>query len=136
MTRLTPHTIATSFTLGAALLLSSGCSNAGEGFFSGAGIGAITGLIIGSTVGSAGEGAAIGAAIGGATGAVIGDQNERDAQYHQDTQGSMYNTTPSREYHDYGYGNRSSTTIYRERVYRESYAPVFEYRRSYSRRCR
>ncbi len=58
----------------------SGCSNAGEGLISGAGLGAISGLIIGSTVGDPGAGAAIGAAIGGGVGAVVGDQNERNAQ--------------------------------------------------------
>jgi uncharacterized protein YcfJ len=58
----------------------SGCNNAGEGLFSGAALGAVTGLIIGSTTGNAGEGAAIGAAIGGAGGAIIGDQNERNRE--------------------------------------------------------
>jgi len=58
----------------------TGCDNAGEGLFSGAALGAVSGLIIGSTTGNAGEGAAIGAAIGGASGAVIGDQNQRNRE--------------------------------------------------------
>jgi uncharacterized protein YcfJ len=71
-------TIAAIGGLGVSTLGLSGCNNAGEGLFSGAALGAVTGLIIGSTTGNAGEGAAIGAAIGGAGGAIIGDQNERN----------------------------------------------------------
>ena len=37
----------------------SGCNNAGEGLFTGAALGAVTGLIVGSTTGNAGEGAAV-----------------------------------------------------------------------------
>jgi len=59
------------------LLVSGGCSNAGEGALSGAGLGALSGLAIGSLSGNAGAGAAIGAVAGGVGGAVIGDQNER-----------------------------------------------------------
>ena len=58
----------------------SGCDNAGEGLFTGAALGAVTGLIVGSTTGNAGEGAAIGAAIGGAGGAIVGDQNKRNRE--------------------------------------------------------
>ena len=66
--------------LGGAALM-SGCSTAGEGVASGAGIGALTGLIFGSLGGSAGEGAIIGTAAGAVVGGVIGDQNERNAYY-------------------------------------------------------
>ena len=55
-----------------------GCDNAGEGLFTGAALGAVTGLVIGSINGDAGEGAAIGAVLGGAGGAIVGDQNERN----------------------------------------------------------
>ena len=65
-------------------LASSGCNNAGEGALTGAGIGALGGLAIGSLYGNAGAGAAIGAIAGGAVGGVIGDQNERNEQYHDD----------------------------------------------------
>ena len=58
----------------------SGCDNAGEGLFSGAALGAVTGLVIGSMSGNAGEGAALGAVIGGAGGAIVGDQNERNRE--------------------------------------------------------
>ena len=68
--------------LSAAGLASSGCNNAGEGALTGAGLGALGGLAIGSLTGNAGAGAAIGAIAGGATGAVIGDQNQRNASYH------------------------------------------------------
>ncbi len=76
--------------LGGALLMASGCSNAGEGALSGAGLGALGGLAIGSLYGEAGTGAAIGAVAGGLGGAVLGDQNERadrrarDSRYHGD----------------------------------------------------
>ncbi len=60
------------------LLVSTGCSNAGEGALSGAALGALGGLAIGSVTGSAGAGAVIGAVAGGVGGAVIGDQNERN----------------------------------------------------------
>lgn len=65
--------IAASMTLG-------GCSNAGEGLFTGAALGATTGLIIGSMNGEAGEGAALGAVLGAVGGSIIGDQNERKEQ--------------------------------------------------------
>ena len=74
---------ASSIALGGLVLSAmtmGGCDNAGEGLFSGAALGAVTGLIIGSTTGNAGEGAAIGAAIGGAGGAIIGDQNRRNRE--------------------------------------------------------
>lgn len=73
-----------------AVLMSIGCSNAGEGAISGAGLGALGGLAIGSLYGEAGTGAAIGAVAGGLGGAVLGDQNERadrrarDRRYHDD----------------------------------------------------
>ncbi len=57
-----------------------GCSNAGEGLFSGAALGATTGLIIGSMNGQAGEGAALGAVLGAVGGSIIGDQNDRNEQ--------------------------------------------------------
>lgn len=64
----------------AALAVASGCDNAGQGAFTGAGLGAASGAIIGSLTGSAGKGALIGAAAGAVGGAVIGDQNERNAR--------------------------------------------------------
>ncbi len=64
-----------SFPIAAAAL--SGCANAGEGAFSGAAVGALTGLTIGSIFGEAGTGAAVGALGGAAIGGVIGDQNQR-----------------------------------------------------------
>jgi len=57
----------------------AGCSNAGEGAFTGAAVGALGGLAIGSLSGNAGDGAIIGAVSGAAAGAVIGDQNARNA---------------------------------------------------------
>ena len=69
-------------------LAGTGCSNAGEGAFSGAAIGALGGLTIGSLSGDAGEGAAIGAVSGAIVGGVIGDQNRRNA-------GSHYHNRPS-----------------------------------------
>ena len=87
--------------LATTLTLAGGCSNAGEGLLSGAGIGAVTGLIIGSTIGSPGEGAAIGAAIGGASGAVIGDQNERNARGSYPQRRSGYHD--DHHYRDHGY---------------------------------
>ena len=63
-------------------LTGTGCSNAGEGAFSGAAIGALGGLTIGSLSGDAGEGAAIGAVSGAIVGGVIGDQNRRNARGH------------------------------------------------------
>lgn len=76
--------IALKLTAGSALMLTTlgmgGCDNAGEGLFSGAALGAVTGLVIGSMSGNAGEGAALGAVIGGAGGAIVGDQNERNRE--------------------------------------------------------
>ena len=102
--------------LATTLTLAGGCSNAGEGLLSGAGIGAVTGLIIGSTIGSPGEGAAIGAAIGGASGAVIGDQNERNERNAR--RESQYRQGETR-YEDYGY-NRSNREMYDRTPQRES----------------
>lgn len=62
--------------------IGTGCSNAGEGAISGAGLGALGGLAIGSFFGAAGTGAAIGAVGGALGGAVIGDQNERNEKRH------------------------------------------------------
>ena len=62
------------------LTVLGGCDNAGEGLFSGAALGAVTGLAIGSLSGDAGEGAVLGTIIGGASGAVIGDQNRRNRE--------------------------------------------------------
>lgn len=58
----------------------SGCDNAGQGLFTGAALGAVTGLAIGSLSGNAGEGAVLGTIIGGAGGAIVGDQNERNRE--------------------------------------------------------
>ncbi|MCC6320473.1 MAG: hypothetical protein IT438_03435 [Phycisphaerales bacterium] len=66
-----------------ALLGMGGCNNAGEGALSGAALGAGLGAIIGSYTGSAGAGAAIGAAGGALGGALVGDQNERNEQWHR-----------------------------------------------------
>ncbi len=68
-----------------------GCNNAGEGLFTGAALGAVTGLAIGSLDGNAGEGAVLGTIIGGAGGAILGDQNERNRQNAQ-YGGSGYRT--------------------------------------------
>jgi len=72
---------------GAVLLAGTlgGCESAGEGLFTGAALGAVTGLVIGSMNGEAGEGAALGAVIGGVGGSIIGDQNaerRRNSGYH------------------------------------------------------
>ncbi len=69
----------------------SGCNNAGEGLFTGAALGAVTGLAIGSLDGNAGEGAVLGTIIGGAGGAILGDQNQRNRQNAQ-YGGSGYRT--------------------------------------------
>ncbi|MFN0012225.1 MAG: glycine zipper domain-containing protein [Phycisphaerales bacterium] len=66
--------------LAAAVAMTAGCNNAGEGALTGAGLGAATGAIIGSFTGSAGAGALIGAAAGAVGGGVIGDQNQRNAR--------------------------------------------------------
>jgi uncharacterized protein YcfJ len=70
----------TPIALATAALALTGCSNAGEGAFSGAALGALGGLTIGSLSGDAGEGAAIGAVSGAIVGGVIGDQNNRNAR--------------------------------------------------------
>lgn len=72
------HLLAPAALLG--LAVASGCDNAGQGAFTGAGLGAASGAIIGSLTGSAGKGALIGAAAGAVGGAVLGDQNERNAR--------------------------------------------------------
>ena len=64
--------------LGASTL--TGCNNAGEGMFTGAILGTLTGLALGSLDGNAGEGALTGLIIGTAGGAIIGDANERDRE--------------------------------------------------------
>lgn len=69
-------TLASCLTL-AAMSVSAGCNNAGEGALSGAALGAGAGAIIGSFTGSAGLGAIIGGAAGALGGGVIGDQNAR-----------------------------------------------------------
>lgn len=73
--RSTRGTVLIGLGLSASLLV--GCANAGEGAFSGAAVGALTGLTIGSIFGEAGTGAAVGALGGAAIGGVIGDQNQR-----------------------------------------------------------
>lgn len=82
---------------GAAL---TGCSNAGEGAFSGAAVGALTGLAIGSIFGEAGTGAAVGALGGAAVGGVMGDQNQRADNR---AQGYYGNAGYSRSYTHDGY---------------------------------
>ncbi len=57
-----------------------GCDNAGQGMFSGAALGALTGLALGSLDGNAGEGAVAGTIIGAAGGAILGDINERERE--------------------------------------------------------
>jgi Glycine zipper len=57
-----------------------GCDNAGQGMFSGAVLGTLTGLALGSLDGNAGEGALTGLIVGTAGGAIIGDQNERERE--------------------------------------------------------
>jgi outer membrane lipoprotein SlyB len=63
--------------LAGVLAVQTGCSNAGEGAFSGAALGALAGMGIGSLTGDMGKGAAAGAIVGGVGGAVLGDQNQR-----------------------------------------------------------
>lgn len=106
-----------------------GCDNAGEGLFTGAALGAVTGLVIGSANGEAGEGAALGAVIGAVAGSIIGDQNEerrqnamygsyeyrRSSGYRSDhpycsthrvyhSHSSRYRPHPPRRPHGHGYG--------------------------------
>jgi len=75
---------ASQIALTGALLLGSttltGCNTAGEGLFSGAVLGTLTGLALGSLDGNAGEGALTGLIIGSAGGAIIGDQNQRERE--------------------------------------------------------
>lgn len=78
--------------LGASTL--GGCETAGEGLFTGAILGTLTGLALGSLDGNAGEGALTGLIIGSAGGAIIGDANERDRE------NSRYRRS------DYGYESR------------------------------
>ncbi len=147
MTTTTARRFASAAALASALALAGGCSNAGEGLLSGAGIGAVTGLIIGSTMGAPGEGAAIGAALGGASGAVIGDQNERDArnaereaEYRRGTnhyedygynrpRQNMYETAPRREnvtiYRTYEYDTAPRYRSYRSTRYRSGFGIGF-----------
>lgn len=78
-TRLTSKALLTgAIVLGASTL--GGCDNAGQGMFSGAVLGTLTGLALGSLDGNAGEGALTGLIIGSAGGAIIGDANERDRE--------------------------------------------------------
>ncbi|MFK7759234.1 MAG: glycine zipper domain-containing protein [Phycisphaerales bacterium] len=90
----------------------SGCDNAGQGLFSGAALGAVTGLALGSLRGNAGEGAVAGTIIGGAGGAILGDINERE----------RYNAR---------YGNTHYSSDYDNR-----YRHDFESRSRYDRRHR
>jgi uncharacterized protein YcfJ len=69
--------------IAAAVLMTTGCENAGQGAVSGGAIGALGGLAIGSLTGSAGAGAAIGAVSGAIAGGVIGDQNHRAQESQQ-----------------------------------------------------
>lgn len=62
------------------LLSTTGCNNAGEGFFSGAAFGSLVGMGLGSLSGDMGKGAAAGALLGGLGGAIMGDQNQRNAR--------------------------------------------------------
>ncbi|MFG0275843.1 MAG: hypothetical protein ACF8QF_12395 [Phycisphaerales bacterium] len=61
----------------AALGVTAGCNNAGQGAVSGGALGALAGVSIGSLSGTAGEGAIIGLVSGALAGGVIGDQNMR-----------------------------------------------------------
>ena len=72
-----------------------GCETAGEGLFTGAVLGTLTGLALGSLDGNAGEGALTGLIIGSAGGAIIGDSNRHDREY------------GNRRDRDYGYEYRS-----------------------------
>ncbi len=65
---------------GAMLLTTTGCNNAGEGFFSGAMLGSLVGMGLGSLSGDMGKGAAAGALLGGLGGVLVGDQNQRNAR--------------------------------------------------------
>lgn len=70
-----------SVALAVSTFAASGCSNAGEGAFSGGALGALAGMGLGSLSGNMGKGAAAGAIIGAVGGAIIGDQNDRNSRY-------------------------------------------------------
>lgn len=102
-TRLTSKAILTgAIVLGASTL--SGCDNAGQGMFSGAVLGTLTGLALGSLDGNAGEGALTGLIVGAAGGAVIGDANERDRENSR-YRGSDHRYNNRRGHHHDGYYN-------------------------------
>ena len=105
-----------------------GCGNAGEGLFTGAALGSVTGLVLGSMNGQAGEGAAIGAVLGGAGGAILGDQNERN-RYNAQYGSYEYDSRPR---HRDGYQRsyraprpfRSTHRVYREHSYEFGSHPI------------
>ena len=74
-----------------ALVLASGCANAGTHEREGAKVGALAGAVIGAVIGhqsgEAGAGAAIGAAAGAVTGSAIGAKTDReqDRRYERGT---------------------------------------------------
>ena len=76
----TSRTVFMSIVGGAILLTTSGCNNAGEGFFSGAALGSLVGMGLGSLSGDMGKGAAAGALLGGLGGLYVGDQNQRNGR--------------------------------------------------------
>jgi hypothetical protein len=99
----------------AAPIALTGCSTAGEGAVSGAGIGALTGLVFGSMVGDAGEGAVLGTAAGAVVGGVIGDQNDRAAR------NSARQAEAYRDAARYGRYERSGDDPYRHRDWSDRY---------------
>lgn len=68
----------------------AGCNSAGDGFVTGAGLGALGGMAIGSTSGDMGKGTVIGAVIGAIGGAIIGDQNARRSSWHSGSSGGHW----------------------------------------------
>ncbi|MCC6285630.1 MAG: hypothetical protein IT439_10095 [Phycisphaerales bacterium] len=69
-----------SLALAGVLAGATGCNNAGQGFLSGASLGALGGMAIGSLSGNMGEGAVAGAVLGGIGGLILGDQNARHSE--------------------------------------------------------
>lgn len=122
MTLSAPTTQSRSFSrtskavLTGALLLGAttlgGCDNAGQGLFSGAALGALTGLALGSLSGNAGEGAVAGTIIGGAGGAILGDVNQRERE------NSRYRGSDHR--YDHRYDSRYNQRSHSSRGYQRS----------------
>ncbi len=76
----TPRIVVVALVGGTIVLSTTGCNNAGEGFFSGAALGSLVGMGLGSLSGDMGKGAAAGALVGGLGGLILGDQNQRNGR--------------------------------------------------------